>query len=124
MVPAGIEPDLFDHPQPEKFRQKYQLEWPPHGHVYWRAECLSANRLSACGLSLSLYAKSRTRLLLIVSPLVSEAHENQHKQLAARAGNFRTRSSGFRLTLSKIYPVISPSLMFAWCPGPSAPVIR
>jgi hypothetical protein len=25
MVPAGIEPEMFNHSEPEKFRQKYQL---------------------------------------------------------------------------------------------------
>ncbi len=29
MVPAGIEPDLFDHPEPEKFRAKYQINGRP-----------------------------------------------------------------------------------------------
>src|SRR5438445_599060 len=29
MVPAGIEPDLFDHPEPEKFRQQYQVDGRP-----------------------------------------------------------------------------------------------
>jgi len=26
LVPAGIEPELFDHPEPEKLRQRYQLD--------------------------------------------------------------------------------------------------
>jgi len=85
MIPAGIEPDLFDHVQPEKFREKYQLNGRPiimyTGvlDAYQRIDCL----LRAFAVALR---EKPDALLLVVSPLISEASENQHKQLAAKLG--------------------------------------
>ena len=86
MVPAGIEPDLFDHPQPEKFRQQISARWPPGGHVHGRLECLSADRLSVARLR-GRFARKAGRVAFVVSPLVSEALENAYtQQLAPELG--------------------------------------
>jgi glycosyltransferase involved in cell wall biosynthesis len=85
MIPAGIEPDLFGHGQPEKFRDKYQLNGRPIVmytgvlDAYQRIDYL----LRAFAVALR---EKQDALLLVVSPLVSEASENQHKQLAAKLG--------------------------------------
>ena len=85
MVPAGIEPDLFDHPAPEKFRQQYQLNGHP---VVMYTGVLNAFQrvdylLRAFAVALQTQPDA---LLLMVSPLVSKAHEREHKQLAQELG--------------------------------------
>lgn len=85
MVPAGIEPDLFGNPSPEKFRAKYQLEGQP---VIMYTGVLNAfQRIDYLlrAFAVALREKPNARLL-IVSPLVSESHEQEHKKLAAELG--------------------------------------
>jgi glycosyltransferase involved in cell wall biosynthesis len=85
MVPAGIEPDLFDHPQPDKFRQQYQLNGQPIVmytgvlNAFQRVDYL----LRAFAVALREQPKA---LLLVVSPLVSEVHEREQKHLAQELG--------------------------------------
>ncbi len=85
MVPAGIEPELFDNPAPEKFRQQYQINSRP---VVMYTGVLNAFQrvdylLRAFAIALQAQPDA---LLLMVCPLVSESHEKELKQLAAELG--------------------------------------
>src|SRR5215217_8065471 len=85
MIPAGIEPDLFDHVQPEKFREKYQLNGRPI--VMYTGVLDAYQRIDYLLRSFAVASREKPdALLLVVSPLVSEACENQYKQLAAELG--------------------------------------
>ena len=85
MVPAGIEPDLFDHVQPEKFREKYQLNGRPI--VMYTGVLDAYQRIDYLLRAFAIALREKPdALLLVVSPLISEASENQHKQLAAKLG--------------------------------------
>ena len=85
MVPAGIEPELFDHPEPEKFREKYKLGNRPI--VMYTGVLNAFQRIDYLlrGFAVALREKPDA-LLLVVSPLVSAAHEQEHKKLAAELG--------------------------------------
>jgi 1,2-diacylglycerol 3-alpha-glucosyltransferase len=85
MVPAGIEPQLFDHPEPEKFRQQYQLNGQPV--VMYTGVLNAFQRVDYLlrAFAVALQAKPDA-LLLIVSPLVNLTHEKEHKQLADQLG--------------------------------------
>ncbi len=85
MVPAGIEPDLFDNPQPEKFRDQLPIKGRP---VVMYTGVLNAFQrvdylLRAFAVTLREVPDA---LLLIVSPLVSAANEREHQQLATELG--------------------------------------
>jgi len=85
LVPAGIEPDLFDHAQPEKFRQEYQLNGRPI--VMYTGVLDAYQRIDYLLRAFAVALREKPdALLLVVSPLVSEACENQHKQLATKLG--------------------------------------
>ena len=85
MIPAGIEPDLFDHVQPEKFREKYQLNGRPI--IMYTGVLDAYQRIDYLlrGFAVAL-RENPDALLLVVNPLVSEASENHHKQFAAKLG--------------------------------------
>jgi 1,2-diacylglycerol 3-alpha-glucosyltransferase len=89
LVPAGIEPELFDHPDPEKLRQRYQLDgrqivmYTGVLNAYQRIDYL----LRAFAVALR---EKPDALLLIVSALVSEAEEKEYRQLAAELGISRS----------------------------------
>jgi 1,2-diacylglycerol 3-alpha-glucosyltransferase len=85
MVPAGIEPEMFDHPEPEKFRQQYQINRRP---VVMYTGVLNAFQrvdylLRAFAVALQAQPEA---LLFVVSPLVNLTHEKEHKQLAQQLG--------------------------------------
>src|SRR6266481_58523 len=81
LVPAGIEPEMFDHPEPEKLRQRYQLDgrqvvmYTGVLNAYQRIDYL----LRAFAVALR---EKPDALLLIVSALVLEAEEKEYRQLA------------------------------------------
>ncbi len=85
MVPAGIEPELFGRPEPEKFRSRYPLNGRPIVmytgvlHAFQRIDYL----LRAFAVTLREHPET---LLLMVSPLVSETHEREHQALARELG--------------------------------------
>jgi len=89
MVPAGIEPELFDHPKPEKLRHKYQLNgrqvvmYTGVLNAFQRVDYL----LRAFAVTLG---ERPDAILMMVSPLVSEPHEREHRQLAAELGISRS----------------------------------
>ena len=89
MVPAGIEPEMFDHPEPEKFRQQYQLNGRPV--VMYTGVLNAFQRVDYLlrAFAVALQAKPDA-LLLIVSPLVNATNEKEHKALADQLGISRS----------------------------------
>ena len=89
LVPAGIEPEMFHHPEPEKFRQRYQLNG--HQVVMYTGVLNAYQRVDYLLRAFAVALREKPdALLLIVSPLVSEAHEKEHRQLAAELGISRS----------------------------------
>jgi len=89
MVPAGIEPTMFDNPAPEKFRQQYQINGRP---VVMYTGVLNAFQrvdylLRAFAVALQAQPDA---LLLIVSPLVATTYEAEYKELADQLGISRS----------------------------------
>jgi 1,2-diacylglycerol 3-alpha-glucosyltransferase len=85
MVPAGIEPDLFDHPEPEKFRAQYPINGRPV--VMYTGVLNAFQRIDYLLRAFAVTLREQPdALLLMVSPLVSEAHEREHKHLANELG--------------------------------------
>ncbi len=85
MVPAGIEPEMFDHPEPEKFRQQYQLSGRPV--VMYTGVLNSFQRVDYLLRAFAVAQQAQPdALLLIVSPLVNVIHEKEHKELAQKLG--------------------------------------
>lgn len=85
MVPAGIEPEMFDNPTPERFRQLYQLDGKPV--VMYTGVLNAFQRIDYLlrAFAVTLQAKPDA-LLLVVSPLISPAHEKENRQLADDLG--------------------------------------
>jgi len=85
MVPAGIEPGLFDYPKPDKFRQKYQVDGRPV--VMYTGVLNTFQRIDYLLAAFAVALRERPdALLLVVSPLVSERHERAHRRLAHELG--------------------------------------
>ena len=85
MIPAGIEPELFDNPEPEKFRSALPIKGRP---VVMYTGVLNAFQrvdylLRAFAVTLRDVPDA---LLLVVSPLISEVNEREHKELAQQLG--------------------------------------
>ena len=89
MVPAGIEPEMFDNPAPERFRQQYQINGRPV--VMYTGVLNAFQRVDYLlrAFAVALQAKPDA-LLLVVSPLINSAHEKEYKQLAAELGISRS----------------------------------
>jgi len=89
LVPAGIEPELFDHPEPEKFRQGYHLNG--HQVVMYTGVLDAYQRIDYLLRAFAVALRDKPdALLLIVSAVVSAAHEKEHRQLAAELGISRS----------------------------------
>jgi 1,2-diacylglycerol 3-alpha-glucosyltransferase len=89
MVPAGIEPEMFDNPAPEKFREQYQINRRPV--VMYTGVLNSFQRIDYLLRAFAVALPEQPdALLLMVSPLVSEAHEKENKKLAAELGISRS----------------------------------
>jgi 1,2-diacylglycerol 3-alpha-glucosyltransferase len=89
MVPAGIEPELFDHPSPERFREKYHLNGRPV--VMYTGVLNAFQRVDYLLRAFAVALREKPdALLLVVSPLVSTAHEKEHRQLADELGISRS----------------------------------
>ncbi len=81
MVPAGIEPEMFDHPNPEKFRHQLPINGRPV--VMYTGVLNAFQRVDYLLRAFAVALRERPdAVLLIVSPLVSAAHEQEYKQLA------------------------------------------
>jgi glycosyltransferase involved in cell wall biosynthesis len=85
MVPAGIEPEMFDHPEPEKFRNQLPINGRPV--VMYTGVLNAFQRVDYLlrGFAVAL-GERPDAVLIMVSPLVSEAHEREYKQLAQELG--------------------------------------
>lgn len=89
VVPAGIEPELFDHPTPEKFRSQYSLNDRPV--VMYTGVLNAFQRIDYLLRAFAVVLQEQPdALLLMVSPLLSEGHEKEHKELAAELGIARS----------------------------------
>lgn len=89
MIPAGIEPDLFDNPAPEKFREQYQINGRPV--VMYTGVLNAFQRVDYLLRAFAVALREKPdALLFVVSPLVSESHEKEQKQLAAELGISRS----------------------------------
>jgi glycosyltransferase involved in cell wall biosynthesis len=89
LVPAGIEPELFDHPEPEKFRQRYQLDGRPI--IMYTGVLNAYQRIDYLLRAFAVALREKPEaLLLMVSALVSEAEEKEYRQLAAALGISRS----------------------------------
>lgn len=89
MVPAGIEPDLFDHPTPEKFREKYRLEG--HPVVMYTGVLNAFQRVDYLLRAFAVALREKPdALLLVVSPLLSAALEKEHQRFAEELGISRS----------------------------------
>ncbi|HEY1769861.1 MAG TPA: glycosyltransferase family 4 protein [Chthoniobacterales bacterium] len=85
MVPAGIEPELFDNPEPEKFRSRHAINGRPV--VMYTGVLNAFQRIDYLLQSFAVTLRDEpSALLLIVSPLVSADHEREWKALAAKLG--------------------------------------
>lgn len=89
MIPAGIEPELFDHPQPEKFREKYQLNG--RSVVMYTGVLNAFQRVDYLLRAFAVVLRTKPdALLMVVSPLVSETHAKENQQLADELGISRS----------------------------------
>lgn len=85
VVPAGIEPELFDHPEPEPFRRRYNPDGKPV--VMYTGVLNSFQRIDYLLRAFAVVLAERPdALLLMVSALTSEGLEQEHKRLAADLG--------------------------------------
>ncbi len=85
MVPAGIVPEMFDNAAPEKFRARYQLDDRPI--VMYTGVLNAFQRIDYLLRAFAVVLKEQQdALLLMVSALVSESHEREHKRLADELG--------------------------------------
>jgi 1,2-diacylglycerol 3-alpha-glucosyltransferase len=84
-IPAGIEPEMFDQAAPEKYRTKYNVD----GHlvVMYTGVLNAFQRIDYLLRAFAIVLKEEPQArLLMVSPLRSESHETEHKQLARELG--------------------------------------
>ncbi len=89
MVPAGIEPDLFDNPKPEKFRDQHQING--HPVVMYTGVLNAFQRIDYLLRAFAIALREKPdALLFVVSPLVSESHEKEYRQLADELGFARS----------------------------------
>lgn len=85
MVPAGIEPEMFDNPHPEKFRGQLPINGRPV--VMYTGVLNAFQRVDYLLRAFAVALREQPdALLLIVSPLISETHEREHKKLAQELG--------------------------------------
>ena len=85
MVPAGIEPGLFDNAEPQKFREQYQLGG--RAVVMYTGVLNAFQRVDYLLRAFAVALRERPdALLLVVSPLVSESYERTYRRLAQELG--------------------------------------
>lgn len=85
MVPAGIQPELFDNASPEKIRARHAIEDRPI--VMYTGVLNAFQRIDYLLRAYAVVLKEEPdALLLMVSPLVSESYEREHRKLADRLG--------------------------------------
>ncbi len=81
MIPAGMQPEMFDNATPEKFRARHAIEDRPI--VMYTGVLNAFQRIDYLLRAFAVVLKEQPdALLLMVSPLVSESHEREHRRLA------------------------------------------
>jgi glycosyltransferase involved in cell wall biosynthesis len=89
MIPAGIVPGMFDNADPEKIRRRHEIDARPI--VMYTGVLNAFQRLDYLLRAFAVVSKQLPDVLLVmVSPLVSESHEREHKKLANRLGISRS----------------------------------
>src|SRR5713101_5005620 len=85
MIPAGMQPEMFDNATPEKFRARHAIEDRPI--VMYTGVLNAFQRIDYLLRAFAVVLKEQPdALLLMVSPLVSESHEREHRNLADQLG--------------------------------------
>jgi glycosyltransferase involved in cell wall biosynthesis len=85
MVPAGIQPEMFESAAPEKFRARHQISDCPI--VMYTGVLNAFQRIDYLLRAFAVVLTEQPNaLLLILSPLVSEPHEKECKRLADELG--------------------------------------
>jgi glycosyltransferase involved in cell wall biosynthesis len=85
MVPAGIVPELFDNADPGKIRRRHRITGS--ALVMYTGVLNTFQRIDYLLRAFAVASKQiPDSHLLMVSPLVSESHEKEHKQMADRLG--------------------------------------
>ncbi len=86
MVPAGIEPELFDHPEPEKLRQRYQLDG--RQVVMYTGVLNPFQRVDYLLRAFAVALREKPdALLLIVSPTSIGSTRKRTSTVGSRTGN-------------------------------------
>src|SRR2546426_5536379 len=85
MVPAGIVPEMFDNADPEKFRRRHRING--RAIVMYTGVLNAFQRIDHLLHAFAVVSKQQPdALLMMVSPLVSESHQREHKKLADQLG--------------------------------------
>jgi 1,2-diacylglycerol 3-alpha-glucosyltransferase len=85
MIPAGIVPEMFDNADPEKLRRRHRING--RAIVMYTGVLNAFQRIDHLLRAFAVVSKQLSDvLLMMVSPLVSESHEREHKKLANRLG--------------------------------------
>jgi len=85
MIPAGMRPELFDRATPEKFRARHAIGDRPI--VMYTGVLNAFQRIDYLLRAFAVVLKEQPdALLLMVSPLISEFHEREHRRLASELG--------------------------------------
>jgi 1,2-diacylglycerol 3-alpha-glucosyltransferase len=81
MIPAGMQPEMFNSASPEKFRARHAIEGYPV--VMYTGVLNAFQRIDYMLRAFAVVLKEQPdALLLMVSPLVCESHEREHRRLA------------------------------------------
>src|SRR6266852_7441180 len=85
MIPAGMQPEMFDNAAPEKLRARHAI--PDCPIVMYTGVLNAFQRIDylLCAFAVVLREQPDAQLLM-VSPLVSESHEREHRKLTDQLG--------------------------------------
>ncbi len=85
MIPAGMQPEMFDNAAPEKLRARHAI--PDRPIVMYTGVLNAFQRIDYLLRAFAVVLREQpAALLLMVSPLVSESHEREHRNLADQLG--------------------------------------
>jgi glycosyltransferase involved in cell wall biosynthesis len=85
LVPAGIVPTMFDNPDPAKIRRRHQIN--DRAIVMYTGVLNAFQRIDYLLRAFAVVARQLPDArLVMVSPLVSESHEREHRKLADELG--------------------------------------
>jgi len=85
MIPAGIVPEMFDNANPEKIRRRHGING--RAIVMYTGVLNAFQRIDYLLRAFAVVSKQLPDArLVMVSPLVSESHEREHKKAAERLG--------------------------------------